>query len=96
MYIFYNDLEVKRKGFVVPYHKLDANKKYMDHYSNYIILQEILKKPRDFNEKMQATKELGICERKLDYWRKHANYEESVVRKEVEELKSLWSKKRSG
>lgn len=97
MYIFYNENEVRQRGgFMMPYHKQDANKKFMDHYSNYIILNEILKKPKDFGEKVQAVKELNICEKKMEYWKKHANFDQNLANKQVEDLKSLWSNRKSG
>lgn len=89
----YSDSAPVQTGNIVPYHRQNANAGYLRHYSNYLYLDFILKNSKDMGEKHQVAKELTICERKLKYWRQHANFVQAAVLPEVEKLKKQWTKK---
>lgn len=93
MAIVYDDLNTSRgkSDFVIPYGRLNANAGYLRHYDNYLYLDFILKTTDRNNERTQAAKELKICERKLEYWRRHPNFVSSVVMPQVEEKKKHWN-----
>jgi hypothetical protein len=43
-------------------------------------------------ERADANKELAICDRKMAYMEKHANFNWGVVLPEIERLKKLWKR----
>ena len=65
-------------------------RKYMEHYDNYMILCAMSKSPKSFDERAQVEKELKICRRKLAFWKKHPNYDDAIVKPQVERLNGLW------
>ena len=91
MSILYSDTEPRTGGRPpVPYETWNATKHYLEHYANYLFLNAIVAKPRDPLEKRQAVKELGICERKLQYWARHPNWDAAAVTAECARLKAQW------
>ena len=72
--------------------KIDATNAYMCHKENEQILKLVLKKGTRI-EKVEASKELAICERKQTFWQRHPNFnhDESVRRCAV--LDKQWSEK---
>jgi hypothetical protein len=46
----------------------------------------------NMNERRQASKEMDICQRKMERMEKHANFDWEQVLPEIEKLKKLWSK----
>jgi hypothetical protein len=47
----------------------------------------------NMKERAQASKELAICDKKMSYMEKHANFCWDAVLPEIEKLKKLWRKK---
>jgi hypothetical protein len=90
MSIFYSENEAPFKGEPTPYHKMPATKFYLNHYNNMLILKAIEQRPKNPQEKQQATREIAICQRKLDYWSKHPNFDQETVTRECAALKKLW------
>lgn len=78
-------------GFTVPYHRQNANAAYLRHYGNLLFLKFVVSETKDRAERQQATIEIPICERKLEHWKRHANYEHDVVMAGVDKLKREWS-----
>ncbi len=89
MSIIYSDTE-KHGKFVGDYYSMPANSCWLKHYGNYLILSAILKDPNDAVEKRQAQKELATCERKLDYWKKHPNFNTVAAANDAQAMKKLW------
>jgi len=89
MAFIYADRE-PQSAFQIPYHKQNAVASYLRHYDNYLYLQFILMQSDKMMEKVQASKELGICERKMKHWEHHANYDQAVALAGIEELKRKW------
>lgn len=89
MAIFYSD-GPREAGFPVDYHRMNACKHFVNHYSNWLQLDWIARKTKNFYEKSQAVKEMAIAERKMNYWKRHPNYEMETVLREVQKLKRQW------
>ena len=90
MAFIYSDNEPPSKN-VVPYDKQNATKSYLRHYDNYLFLQFLLMRSDRMSEKVQASKELGICERKMKHWTHHPNYDHATVLAEVNKKKREWN-----
>lgn len=67
----------------------DATRQALTHYQNYLLLKFFYQKGTPV-EKMQAAKELVICERKITYWRKQDNFNFSLYDVEVAKATKLW------
>ena len=70
--------------------RCDANKKYLEHYSNLLMLKVFLVEGTTV-EKLQAAKEITICERKLTYWTRHERYDQKIVTEGCSALKKQWN-----
>ena len=87
--LVYDD-SVKSKAYI-KYDNINATKGYLTHYANKLYLSFILEKSTDRAEKQQASKELLICDRKLEYMKRHPNYDHKAVLLGVEKLKKDWN-----
>ena len=89
---FYSD--TKKEPFdprkMRPYHEQDATGYALRHFDNLIFLQRITEEPKSFIEKMQAEKEIIICERKIEHWKRHANFNNDEFIRGCVEKKKLW------
>ena len=93
-YIVYDDNPSPRSGGKFNFADADATKFYMQHYSNRLLLQFIANNPlADFSEKQQANKELLICDRKLQFWMRHANFSQKAASEASSQLLREWSAK---
>jgi|ERR1700761_2441927 len=92
MYFIYNDTELKSSfGNRTKYDDLPASKFWITHYSNFCYLDWMSKHPdTSFAEKAQAKKELLIAQRKMDYWKRHPNWQKSHCENEANKIKSMW------
>lgn len=70
--------------------RLNGTKGYLRHYSNYLTLSFLAKATKDRRERQTLEKELLICQRKLDWWRRHPNYVDADVQRGIEALKKDW------
>jgi hypothetical protein len=89
MTIIYNEDEPQGefKGYMV---RVDPTKAYLKHYENYLYLQFIAMNTADRVERYQANKELKICERKLEHWKKNPSFNQAYATEKSAELKKLW------
>lgn len=69
--------------------RMNPNKAFMNHYSNFLYLDFILNHGT-YQECQQARKELTICERKMRFWEKHPDFNAALVRSEKEKLHLAW------
>lgn len=90
MAIFYDD-NARSEGPPPNLSRMNATKIWLSHFSNSLILTAIQQKPKDFLEKHQATKELGICQRKMAFWERHPKFQQQTAANEAHKLKSAWS-----
>lgn len=90
---FYSD-SAATGGTVTPYHKQNANAAYIRHFQNLMFLKFVVANSDDRNERQQATIEIPICERKLTYWTRHANFDKDTVQREVDRIKREWASER--
>lgn len=92
---FYSDTE-KGAPFdprrMAPYHEQDATRFALSHYDNLLILMAIIEAPKSFAEKAQAEKELKICERKIEHWRRHPNFDQQKFSNEAARKKEIWKR----
>lgn len=72
--IFYSDSSEKKAGRFNS-ENAPAVEKYLEHYANFLVLQDIANKHyAPYEMRMQAEREMAICERKLLFWTRHANF----------------------
>lgn len=97
MYFLYPDNELRtpfNPRTAVPYDKQKATDNWMRHFDNSLYLTFILKNDPDRNERAQAQKELAVCERKMDHWKRHPNWDTLEAGRKAEESRKLWQGKR--
>lgn len=68
----------------------DATKMYVTHFKNYLYLKFIYANSDKTLEKMQASKELAIAEKKMKYWASRHDYDEKRSMEECNNLKKQW------
>ena len=76
-------------GPPTDFYKLNAVSGYLKHFDNLLFLT-FMSNHGTTAEKMQAQKELIICERKLAWWEKHPNYDKVEVLRGVAAKKREW------
>lgn len=77
----------------VPYANLNANKNWETHYANSLLLQFYIQKGTA-QEKMQASQELAVCDRKMKYWSQHPNFCALSAAQSALALKKNWQNAR--
>lgn len=95
-FIIYNDTEdkgpVSRRGG--SFKLGDPRPKWLVHYGNYVELTWMLRRYEEEGDILgvfQVKKELGICEKKLDWWEKRPGFMlDAEVMKGIEGIKKLW------
>lgn len=73
-----------------PYHEQKATEIALRHFDNLLFLIRITQEPKSFVEKMQAEKEITICERKIEHWKRHVNFDAEKYTRGCLEKKKLW------
>jgi hypothetical protein len=88
MSICYNENE-KYNGPPISYNRINANGSYLRHYENSLLLQFMMQNGT-MKERADASKEMNICQRKMERMEKHPNFDWDVVLPEIQKLKKLW------
>lgn len=70
--------------------RIDPQRAYLKHYENYLFLSFVHQNSTDRIEVWQAGKELKICERKLEFWKRKPGWDATTVGRECEKLKAPW------
>lgn len=70
---------------------MNPHKPYRTHLENWYYLTFIKANSKDYREIQQAEKELVICQRKLDYWKRHPSFEPSVGAQITDDVKKMWA-----
>lgn len=79
MSLVYDESPAKRGGRM-NFDTAPATRIYLQHYQNFQMLQFIANSPlAKFEDRMQATKELRIAERKMEYWHRHPNFNQQAA-----------------
>jgi hypothetical protein len=93
MHFIYSDEKEPYKGRATPYNQLPANRFFLTHFQNSQYLNFILKHQETTPiEKIQAQKELGIADKKMEYWKRHPNFDLTYVTQETTKIKTQWKK----
>lgn len=70
--------------------KCNAVKCYLEHFGNSLYLSFMLANGT-FKEKHEASLELPICERKMEYWQRQSNFIESEADRGRKNLREQWA-----
>jgi len=89
---FCYDENSKFKGTFIP-SNFDPNLQLYKHLENYFYLKFILNKSDRPLEKIQASKELEICERKMTFWKRQSDYCEDTFMSDQDKIRKIWSEK---
>ena len=87
-FLVYNENEPKTQ-FSGSFAKLNPNKQYYRHLENWFFLKLTIRNG-NMIDRHQASKELAICDRKLEYWYKKPNFDMKQAERDISELKSTW------
>lgn len=87
--IIYETTPQPRRSMKFDFENADANAHWARHYSNYLLLDWIAKHQHtSFEEKSQARQEIIIAQRKLDWWKKHPNFDAKMAEHSAATLKA--------
>jgi hypothetical protein len=91
MMFFYSDTE-KKSSFKGSFNASNYNPNDMicKHLENYFFLKFILLKSEDRIEKHQASKELDICERKMNFWKKQRSFCSVRYQKDIKNYNNMY------
>jgi hypothetical protein len=92
MFLIYNENEKRTGGGFNP-NDFDPNACIRKHFENEAYLKFILGASDDFSERQQARKELDICERKQNYWKKHPQYDPTIAASDIKEIRQKWARR---
>lgn len=88
---FYSDQKQPFSGSPSAIWEMDGTRQYLQHYDNMLYLKFVANNSRaSFQERAQAEKEMKICQRKLDFWQRHPNYDKSRAMQGCLDLKKKW------
>ena len=71
--------------------KMDPTELYCSHLGNWFYLKFILMNSKVLVEISQANKELTICERKLEFWKRQPGFDSVSAQTENAALKKKWN-----
>ena len=92
MFFIYSDNEPRATGG--PPSDIDPVFFYLKHYENYLFLKFIANNSDKTLEKLQAQKELLICDRKIEYWRRRMSPAEwKLAIEESSKKANMWKGK---
>lgn len=92
MGILYSDQAEPFSGRPVPYHRQKATEHYLRHFNNVLFLRAVQAAPKDIREKIQATREIGIAEKRMAYWQNHPNFDQAAAAQGCLDAKKAWSR----
>lgn len=90
MFLCYRDNEKRSlKGFNP--NRCDPNKMIYNHLENYFFLKFVILNSSDIIERHRASKELDICERKIEYWKKRPAFDEDTYMRNLDHYKKNYN-----
>ena len=87
-FLIYNENEVHTGGGP-DLNSLNPNTMFRKHLENWFFLKLTLRNG-NMIDRHKASKELAICDRKLDYWQKKRSFDQEQAMRDVAELRSRW------
>jgi hypothetical protein len=90
-YIIYPDNEIRQQRHPVKYSDMNANKHWLTHYSNSKYLTFFSQHETTLTDRLRALHELTICQRKMDYWKRHPNWDLSTLTSQIQQIDKEWS-----
>lgn len=88
--ILYDDSPEPFTGRPVPYHQQNAVRGWARHYANFLYLEFIRSRSDDREERRRAEHEIRICQRKMDHWQRHGNWDAVEAGRAREQEDSRW------
>lgn len=88
---FYTDTGPRTPMNLARLHSMDPNIQFEKHLENWFFLKFIIMNSKDWQEKAQATKELVICDRKLEYWKRNRAFDKKRQMDDTIKLKQKWN-----
>ena len=92
MALIYSDTEVRGNFSGIDIYKMNPHTPYLHHFENSMYLSFMLANGTTA-EKIQASKELKICERKMAFWRRHPMFIQSEMAQKTLDIKKKWEVK---
>ena len=90
MALVYDEIPAPFVGRRFDVANADATAFWLRHFENSLTLKFFLEKGT-FAERVQASRELTICDRKLAYWKRHPNFSTGAAERGATALKNRWS-----
>lgn len=87
---FYTDTGPKSSFDPDLVNQLNPNTMYIKHLENLYVLKFIELKSDKFFEKVQASKEIKICEKKLKFWERRIT-NQKLIEDKIKQLKTKWN-----
>jgi len=87
-FLIYNENEI-RTGAMPDFSKLDSNRQFRRHLENWFFLKLTLRNG-NMIDRHQASKEMVICDRKLEFWEKKPSFDQKQAEIDIAELRDLW------
>lgn len=87
---FYPENEPRRFSGKGGYKELRATNIWLRHYENQLFLEFFLEHETDFVQKRETARELQVCRKKLEYWKKHPNWDMAQATAGATRLKKQW------
>lgn len=91
MMFFYSDTDKRTFNSAFRADDYDANHMICKHLENYFFLKFILMKSDDIVEKHHASKELDICERKMNFWKRQSSFCSNQYEKDIEAYRKMYT-----
>ena len=88
---FYKDNEPRGNFNGGSLSNMNATRMYIKHLENYFYLRFIELQSDNRIERVQATKELVICERKLKFWSERDSFDRKQADDAKNEMKKTWA-----
>lgn len=90
MSLVYEENPVRTNSDISFLSKLDPTKMALKHFDNSLYLTFMLQNG-DRIERHQASKELVIAQKKIDYWKRNREFDNEMFTEKCRELSKKWS-----
>lgn len=77
--IVYSDDREPFTGRPIPYRDQPAVRYWASHYHNYRYLSFLAEQSDDREERRRAECEIRICQRRMDHWQRHQNWDAATA-----------------